>query len=256
MTVRELYNEFCSVFPKSLSCEWDNDGLMCCRDDRAEVRRVLCTLDVNDMAAEYAINGGYDLIVSHHPLIFHPLRALTPDSYIAARAMKLMSHGISVMSFHTRADAAPGGVNDALASALGITVEAVFGNEGEMLGRIGTLAHKMTLSEFCEHVKNALGSHAVLSSDGGREVHRVALVGGDGKDFTSAALAAGADTYVSGRLSYNIMAESSGMGLNLVEAGHYYTEAPVLRVFGELISRRCPDAQVGYFDSNAVKINF
>ena len=80
MTVGELYAELEKRVPRALSCDWDNDGLMCCPDPGAEVRRVLVALDVTGDTVRRAIDGGYDLIVPHHPTIFRPLRALGPGS--------------------------------------------------------------------------------------------------------------------------------------------------------------------------------
>ena len=72
MTVTELYKKFCLYFPEELRCEWDNDGIMVCPDSNAEVKKVLISLDVTEEIVDYAINQGFDLIISHHPLIFRP----------------------------------------------------------------------------------------------------------------------------------------------------------------------------------------
>ena len=123
MKVRELYEKLEERIPRTLSCSWDNDGLMCCPDPEAEVRRVLVALDVTAEVAETAIAGRYDAVVSHHPLVFRPLRAVEPGDAVAKKVIRLLSAGVSVMSFHTRLDAVCGGVNDTLAAALGLSEE-------------------------------------------------------------------------------------------------------------------------------------
>ena len=223
MTVRELYAALAARYPAALSAEWDNDGLMCSPDPDREVTLVLCALDVTDATVDEAIRIGADVILSHHPLIFRPLAALTPCDAVARRALRLIGAGISVLSFHTRADAAVGGVNDLLCDALGITARAPFG-EGD-IGRIGTLAEGMPAAAFAARVKAALGAPFVLLGDAERPVSRVAVVGGSGKSEIAAAIAAGADTLLSGRLSYETVNEAREMGINLLEAGHFYTEA-------------------------------
>ena len=251
MTVRELYDFLDKAIPKSLSEEWDNDGLMCSPDSSEDVKRVLLTLDVTEEIVDYAIERSYDLIISHHPLIFRPVSKINENNNVSRKIIKLINNDISVFSFHTRADKVRGGVNDCLAKALGLQNVSPLGIDG--LGRIGELPSETEFDVFCDNVKLALGSDCVASSDGYNTVKRVALVGGDGKDYVKEAIACGADTYVSGRLSYNVMEEAAELGINLVEAGHYYTELPVLSFFAELVSTADLSLTVDYADSNMIK---
>lgn len=235
MTVNELYNALSALYPAALSAEWDNDGLMCCPDGAKEVRRVLCALDATDFVIDHAIKNGFDLILTHHPLLFHKVGAFTESVPEARKLMKLLTAGISVLSFHTRADAATGGVNDLLARALGLhDVEPLPGG----IGRIGTLEEKMPLSSFAKRVKETLSSPLVLMGDAGLSVSRCALCGGSGKDEIAAAKAAGADTFLSGRLSYESVNEAGSLGINLLEAGHFYTEDLLPRYWAEELPRR------------------
>ncbi len=252
MTVKELYGVFEERIPAMLREEWDNDGLMCCPDSFAEVRRVFVTLDVTEEIVDYAIERGVDLIVSHHPLIFKPISEVNEDVHVGRKLIKLISNGISVFSFHTRADKASGGVNDLFADRLGISETMPFG-EG-MMGRLGELDEEMTLEDFAFKVKQLLGSDSVSYADGYNTVKRVALLGGDGKSFVKDAIAVGADTFVSGALSYNVMEEAGEMGINLIEAGHYFTESYVTELFTDIITRADPDIYVEAVDSNMIKI--
>ena len=250
MTVRELYAEFTDMIPSELSEEWDNDGLMCSADTSAEVRRVLCALDVTEEIVDYAIEQCFDLIVSHHPLIFRPIASVTEDNHTARKIIKLIESGISVFSFHTRADKVSGGVNDRLCDLLGMYDTTPFG-EGD-LGRIGELDDEISLDDFACKAKIATGSDAVRYADGYNAVRRVAVVGGDGKDFVEAAIEAGADTFISGRLSYNVMEEASERGINLVEAGHYFTEQPVTEFFRDIIMEADSNIYVEIISSNNI----
>ena len=252
MTVKQFYEHLCDRVSPSLSCEWDNDGLMLTPDGEREVRRVLCTLDVTAEAVEYAEEYGFDLIISHHPLLFRPLRALDPDNHIARKAMRLLRAGISVISLHTRADAVIDGVNDRLAELLGLSAVSLFGEAGEMIGRVGDLPAPMSLADFAARVKSVLGSPMVLAADADLPVQRVAVCGGDGKDFVAAALSSGADTYLSGRIGYNVMVEAPEMGINLLEAGHYFTETHITAFFAELTNEILPSAETEEFASNVI----
>ncbi len=253
MNVRELYDYFERILPPSHSCDWDNDGLMCCPDPDREVRRVLIALDVTGEVADEAVDGGFDLIISHHPLIFSPLRALTPDDGVAGKVINLIRAGISVMSFHTRLDAAEGGVNDILADMLGLLSAIPFGKEGVMLGRIGKIERPMGLDEFSRRVKVELGAPCVLAASCGRMVSCVAVLGGGGKDDIGAAKAAGADTYVSGRIGYHEMSAAEEIGMNLIEAGHFYTEDPVCDRLAELVAAADERIETVYMKSCRIK---
>ncbi len=252
MTVKELYAKFCDRIPEALRESWDNDGLMCSSDGSAEVTRALVALDVTEDVVDYAIQYGFDLIVSHHPLIFKPLASLTEESNVARKAIKLLCTGVSVFSFHTRADKVLGGVNDRLCDLIGMYDTEPFG-EGD-LGRIGNLDEDCTLEDFAYRIKQITGSDGVRYADGLSPVRRVAVVGGGGKSFLKDALAAGADTFVSGEIGYNNMEEASELGVNLIEAGHYYTEQPVTEFFRELLVDFDPDMYVEVAASNIIKI--
>lgn len=252
MTLKELYDYLEEKMPPSLREEWDNDGMMCCPDTKAEVKRVLVSLDVTEEIVDYAIDRGFDLIISHHPLIFKPVSSVTDSGNVSRKIIKLIESGVSVFSFHSRADKVVGGVNDILCDLLGIFNAESFG-EGE-LGRIGEIDEEIALEDFVYRVKQTLGSDMVRYSDGLNPVRRVALVGGDGKDFVKSAIDAGADTYLSGRISYNMMVEAAEMGINLVEAGHYFTEQPVTDFFQELLIDFDPEMYVEIAVSNCIKM--
>ena len=251
--VCELYEFLNSKFPSSYSCEWDNDGLMLADDPGREVIRVLCTLDVTDEAIDYAIEHSYDVIVSHHPMIFKPLKSVSYADPVGRKVLKLLRHRISVMSFHTRLDAAPGGLNDVFANLLGLTDVTVLECDGEAIGRIGTLPEEYTCATFAAFAKKTVSAERVLFSEAGGAVRRVAICGGDGKDFVKAAKAAGADSYLTGQLSYNIMEEAGSIGLNLFEAGHFATEDFICSYLTLLILKKFTQIQTGYFNSNNIK---
>lgn len=248
MTVHELYKKLTQRLPDSLSESWDNDGLMVCADTEAPVRRVLLTLDVTENAVDFAIENHFDLILSHHPLIFRPLSAVTEDSPVGRKVIKLIKSSISVFSFHTRADRVDGGVNDVLADLLELTEIEPLSEDG--MGRVGYLEEPMPLEAFCDRVKEQLGAPILSVADGGNLVHKVALLGGEGKDYVKAALVSEADTYISGSLGYHTLEDAPELGINLIEGGHYYTEAAVLGFFEELLSLIDPSVAVHTLSSN------
>lgn len=250
MTVKELYEYMNEKIPPSLSCEWDNDGLMCCPNPERRIRKVLVALDVSEEIVDKAVANECDVIVSHHPLVFKPIKSLTTYAGVPRKLIKLVENGIAVMSFHTRFDAVCGGVNDVLANVLGLKNVESFGVDGDEMGRVG-FVEETELPLFAAKVKETLGSPVVLYS-GNLPVKRVAVLGGNGDDFVSAAKNAGADTYLSGRIGYHMMADAKENGINLVEAGHYFTENPALNALAELVNGAIPTAEIIFADSNNV----
>ena len=251
ITVSELYEKLDRAIPRSLSCEWDNDGLMCCPNPQRPVKKVLLALDITEKMVDRAIDEGFDVILSHHPLVFRPITSLTTEDPVPRKLIRLVQNGIAAMSFHTRFDATVGGVNDALAAALGVKNTVPFGNEEGEMGRLGDV-EPMTLSDFAQKVKVALGAPSVFAA-GDRPVQREALLGGSGSDFISAAKKAGADTYVSGDLAYHHMTDARENGINLIAAGHFYTENPSLPYLAKLVTSADADIEITLANSNEIQ---
>lgn len=245
-TVSELYAFLDEKLPRSLSCEWDNDGLMVLAEDRP-VKAVLLALDITPAVVEHAIKIGADLILSHHPLIFRGIRHIDGKDTTARKVSRLLRCGISAMSFHTRLDMAEAGINDILAKKFALSQISHFGPSGEEAGRIGTLADPLSLSDFCSLVKNVLGAPTVSASDSGRMIRRVAVLGGAGKDYLESALNAKADVLLTGEVPYNAMLESAENGLSVVAAGHDYTEALFAEFFTETLGNAFPDITLAHF---------
>ena len=223
MNVAELYKYFDEIIPRELSEDWDNDGNMLISSDK-EIKNVLVALDVTPEVAEVAINGGYDLIVTHHPLIFKPLKNIADPMLIS-----LIQAEVSVFSFHTRLDTVKGGVNDCLASALDLKNVEPFCE----MGRVGD-TDEAPFEEFILKVKEALGCERINYVKGKDTVKRVALLGGGGKDFWADA-ARVADVYITGETSYNTMLDAHKAGFSVIEAGHFHTEFPVCERICDLL---------------------
>ena len=147
--LRELASYFDEMIPRSLSCEWDNDGIMVCSDRNAPVKRILFTLDVTMDALIFAHANGCDTVISHHPLIFKRISSVTCDSVSSRAAIYAVKNDINVLSYHTRLDALPGfGVNDTLSALLCISDAKPFGPKGEEIGRIGALNASVPFAAF------------------------------------------------------------------------------------------------------------
>ena len=254
MNVKTLHDELSRRWPKTLSAAWDNDGIMSSPDVTAEVKRVLVALDATHAVIRYAVENGFDTVIAHHPMIFKGAKNVTPSTLTGRRIVDSLVNGVSVMSFHTRLDAAEGGVNDELCRALGFEPCEAFGDdEMPTLGRIAEIP-AMTAGELAELVKTKLGCDAVrVSGDLSTTVTRIALCGGDGKDFIYPALAAGCQAYITGDAGYNMAEDAAEDGLVTIEAGHYHSEAPVCRVIAEAV-RELTGIEAEFVDSCGYKI--
>ncbi len=247
--IRELLN---LRFPSSLSEEWDNDGDMLCIDPQREVTGIVTALDVTDMAVDEAVRVGANLIVSHHPMIFKPLKRLD-SSALAKRIERLIKADISVLSYHTRFDSAKGGMNDILAEKVGLINPAPFGFEGEIpMGRIGGFP-ECSPGEFATQISIALNTH-VTYFEGTRQIKRVAVLGGGGKDFIHLAHTLGADAMVTGDITYSVANDELPYGITMVDAGHYPTEVIAVDAFAELLEDNFDIAVHRFYGENPAKI--
>lgn len=254
MTVRELYKIIDGLCPRELSCSWDNDGIMVSGNLDKEVKRVLLSLDATEDAVKYANENGFDLLITHHPMLFRGVKSVNDENIYGSRIINALSGGVSVLSFHTRLDACHGGVNDALANKLGFEVSESFGDdESPDIGRICDIP-PMTAYDLALRVKEKLGCDAVrLNGKCDTVVTKVALCGGDGKEFVYPALMNGCDAYITGDCGYNMAGDAVEDGLVTIEAGHYHTEAPVLSVLERIVCESC-DAEVEYYNSCTYKV--
>ena len=252
MTINELNRYMNERIPKTLSCSWDNDGLMCCPDGDREIKKALFCMDVTPEAIDHAIEQGYDVIISHHPLIFRGVKTVSGDLGIPARIIKLIKNDVSVMSFHTRFDAVDGGVNDALAEIFELSDVEKIECEGIELMRVGYLPDEMDIESFAALVCERLGcEHLSYASDTGK-VHRLALVGGGGGSYIREAQGAGADTYLSGEIGYHNMTDCKDHRINLVEAGHYFTENPTLKNLAKIVLEADSSIQCDFYETNII----
>ncbi len=242
--VKEIRDYLDGRVPFSTKLDFDNVGLLAGEPDR-EVRRVLCALDVTLEVIEEAAALGAELIVAHHPLIFHALKSVCSDELVGRRIYALARSGISAICLHTNLDAAVGGVNDALMNALGCTDVRPLGGDGAM-PRIGALKTNkpMTTAEFLAHTKRALGANGLRYVDGGREISVVGCCGGSGSDFLEEALEAGCDAFVTGDVKHDRFLAAAEYGISLVDAGHFSTENVVVPRLRQMLLEGFPALDV------------
>ena len=228
-----------SIAPVELKMAWDNVGLLCGRSDK-EVSTVLVALDPFPHVCDEAIQVGADLLVTHHPLIFEGLKAITPQTTVGQAVMKLIANDITAINAHTNLDCAEGGVNDTLAQKLELREVSFIGSEH--LLRAGNF--ESTLPAFLEHIKAKLGCRGLRYVDGGKAVSKVAVGGGSCGSELMEVIQAGCDTFVTADVKYNQFWDAKAYGINLIDAGHYQTENPICAVLAEKLQAAFPEIKV------------
>ena len=242
-TVADILNFIETLAPRTMKMEWDNVGLLC-GSKSAEVTKVLVALDPFEGVCQEAVEIGAQLIITHHPLIFQAPKAITDETSIGRSIMQLCRHGISAINAHTNLDQAPGGVNDVLAAKLGLeNVEIVNPQNGIGLMRCGDVAEQ-SLENFLALVKERLGCDGLRYVCGSKTVHKVAVGGGSCAGGMLEAKSAGCDTFVTADIKYNQFWDAYDLGMNLIDAGHFHTENPVVAVLADKIATAFPDIQV------------
>ena len=248
-TVGDVLSYVETLAPRAMKMDWDNVGLLCGGRNRP-VTKILVALDPFEGVCKEAVQWGAELILTHHPLIFSPLKAVTDDTAIGRAVQLLCAEGISAINAHTNLDCAPGGVNDCLAAALGLREVRVIAPSGvDELGRPWGLLRQgvvenQTLSDFLSHVKTALNCEGLRYVDSGRAVHRVAVGGGACASELMEAVNAGCDTFVTADVKYNQFWDAHDLGLNLIDAGHFATENPVVSLLAAKIAAEFPEISV------------
>ena len=246
VTVRQILGLLQAAAPQELALSWDNVGLLV--DAGKPVDGVLTALDITPAVVREAVENDCQLIVSHHPVIFQPIKSLAADDVPAL----LMKNGISAICMHTNLDAAPGGVNDTLCEILGIAAE---GRESfaEGCGRVGSI-EPITVPQLARKAQQELAARCnapdagpavqVKFADTGKPVQRLAVISGAGGSLFEEALAMGADCLLTGEANHHHACDAKRLGLSLIAAGHYATEFPVTAAVAEKLRAALPGVEV------------
>ena len=246
LRVKDIVNRIEELAPPILAESWDNVGLMVGDFDQ-RVTTVFVCLDVTSDNVRRAIDSGADLIISHHPLIFSPLRRIVEQDIPGSIIRELVKNDISVYSAHTNLDNADGGMNDILAKRLNLTEVRRFYDEEcvdetgkpiDNIGRFGKLENPMTMEAFVSFVNNTLGCRAIRYVGSPDEIIRTAaLCSGAGGSGIYSAYHAGADVYVTSDVKHHEGQLACELGLNLIDAGHFETENIICGFMTEFLEK-------------------
>lgn len=247
-TVADILAFIETIAPPYMKESWDHVGLNCGRMDRP-VTKILVALDPFTHVCEEAKDAGADLLITHHALLWNP-GFITDRDPQGRNTLFLIENGIAHINAHTNLDQAPGGVNDVLAQALGLeNVEVLHPQGTDDHGRPWGLIHmgdtvEQSLETFLGAVKASLHCDGLRYVDGGKPVRKVAVGGGSCSGAMREVADADCDTFVTADVKYNGFWDAKDLGLNLIDAGHFHTENPVVAVLAKKIADAFPDIAV------------
>ena len=232
MTVREIYDLIDAFAPFETQADFDNSGLLT-GSARQDVHTILFALDLTESVISEASNIGAELIVTHHPLMFSPIRRLTDEDYEARLLRHLIRENISLIAAHTNLDQAHGGMNDVLADLCGL-----HDISGEGFLRTGFLTEPMTAEAYAVFLSSRLKTTVRLMGPEKATVSKVGLCSGGGGDEWPGAADAGCNAFVSGEIKHHLALAMADRGIVAFECGHFSTEAPGLSALAAALQKK------------------
>jgi len=240
-TIRDFLTILQQIVPTGLAEEWDNVGLLV-GDPGQQVRRVLLALDPTAALIDQAAAKRYDLVVTHHPVIFRPLKTVRTDTPTGRFIATAARNQISVIACHTNLDSSQGGVSDHLAQSLGLVdIRPLAPSRGEYgldcgLGRIGILPTPVDASTFLDRLRQACSPPWILEAGiRPEQVTTVAVCGGSCSDLAEATFNMGTDVFVTSEVKHSVARWAADAGLWLLDAGHFATEQLAMPFFRDIL---------------------
>jgi dinuclear metal center YbgI/SA1388 family protein len=242
--IKEVLSALERFAPLPLQESWDNAGLQVGLTE-TEVSGALLCLDVTERIVDEAVRKECNLIVSHHPLLFRGLKTISDLTDVQRTVMKTIEQGICVVSMHTNMDNAKGGVNFKMAEKLGLqqvwffapkTVDGIEAGSGV----VGTLAEPLAADDFVKVVKKTFDVECAMCNELlRRPVQKVAICGGAGDFLLDAAIAEGADAFITGEMHYH-QYFGYEQRIQICVIGHYQSEQFTTEIFRDIIEKECP----------------
>lgn len=229
--VKDFYGYLNSIAPFETQEDWDNSGMLV-GDMNAEVKKAAVVLDITHEEIKKAKAIGADLIISHHPVIFNPIKSVTKGSV----PYELVASSINALCCHTPLDIADGGTNDSLAELLGINVTRA----DDPILRLGTV-EPTTAQKIAGKIANTLNTK-VRYADAGKTIKKIAICTGAGCSLIEAA--GEIDAFITGDASHHNFLDCVQAGITLIAAGHYETEIIVVPVLVKKLQAQFPDIEI------------
>ena len=240
MKVKDITDIIESFAPLSVQEDWDNSGLIV-GSPLQKVHGVLLGFDCTPELVDEAIEGGEDLIITHHPLIYKGIRRIAPEDPVGLALIKAIGHGIAVYAAHTSADKVIEGVSGAMARKLGLADIRVLDPDGDRtgMGAVGTLPAPLSSAEAISLVKKAFNLDTVRCSRPlETTISTVAVCGGSGSSLIELARLSGAQLYITGDITYHHFFTPEGF--MLMDIGHFESEVEIVSILFSILKKKIP----------------
>ena len=244
MILHDIISYLEEVAPPHLQESYDNSGLIYGHHD--EITGALISLDCTEAVVDEAISLGYNLIVSHHPIVFSGIKKFDYDNYVHRVVIKAIRHNIAIYAIHTNLDnVLDHGVNQKIAQKIALSNCRILRPKDPSMpdvgsGIIGELSAEMGPKSFLDHLKSSMNlqtiKHTALLE---RPVKTVAICGGAGSFLLADAKAAGADMFITGDYKYHEFFDADGK-TTIVDIGHYESEYYTIELLFELLTQKFP----------------
>lgn len=246
--VKDLFNIMEEIAPARYAAQWDNAGLQL-GNPHDEVRGIMVALDTSLAAVREAASKKLNLLVTHHPFLFSPVKKIDLSTPQGKIIKETIDSGLTIFSAHTNLDSTNGGINDMLADLIDlIDTSPMEPYEGDMtvgMGRIGTLEEEKSLARVAELVKARFNvDNMKLLGDVKTKIRRIALCGGSGGSLVKLASKLGADLYISGDISYHQARDAEDMGLAVIDIGHFSSEKIVVEGLAEILREKIKSKKI------------
>lgn len=240
MKVVDICNTIEEIAPKQLAESWDNVGLLI-GDLNAQVTGVLIAVDLTFGAINKCLQNGCNMIVTHHPAIFTPLKTLDYQSYSSGLAIACIKNDINVYSAHTNMDMSEEGINFAFAKKLGIVPQKFLsdglGVYGEYEGNFNSLVEDIVRLTNDSQPK----TYQVKDAS-----HNVAFIGGSGgriDEIVAKCSELAIDTIISSEFKHNILLELAACNVNVIQIGHFESEMIFTDIIYNLLKSKSDNLQ-------------
>lgn len=236
-TINDIIMYFETFAPLSTAMEFDNCGLLV-GNENTKISKVLLALDITKSVVLEAEKLGCQLIISHHPVIFSPVKKLDTCSI----PYLLASKGISALCMHTNLDLGTEfGVNICLANAIGVKNPEI-SEFGECLF-CGELSDETDIDTFAKTVKSALDCNGLRYTNTRNKIKKVAVSSGSGGGNVYSAFKAGADVLVIGEIKHHEINTANELGLSIIDVGHFKSEDIVILPLRNKLSEQFPQIE-------------